>query len=70
VRLIDRESGAAVSVTLNTDALRLYGQRLADWRRTVESYCARHGMAYVPIDTSTPIESLVFDVLRRRNVVR
>lgn len=70
VRLIDRESGAAVSVTLNTDALRLYGQRLADWRRTVESYCARHGMAYVPIDTSTPLESLIFDVLRRRNVVR
>jgi len=70
VRLIDRESGAAVSVTLNNDALRLYGQRLADWRRTVESYCARHGMAYVPIDTNTPLESLVFDVLRRRNVVR
>ena len=70
VRLIDRESGAAVSVTLNTDALRLYSQRLDDWRRTVESYCARHGMAYVPIDTSLALESLVFDVLRRRNVVR
>ena len=70
VRLIDRESGAAVSVTLNTDALRLYSQRLDDWRRTVESYCARHGVAYVPIDTSQALESLVFDVLRRRNVVR
>jgi uncharacterized protein (DUF58 family) len=70
VRLIDRESGAAVSVTLNNDALRLYGQRLDDWRRTVESFCARHGLAYVPIDTATPIESLVFDVLRRRGVVR
>ncbi|MBV9174535.1 MAG: DUF58 domain-containing protein [Chloroflexi bacterium] len=70
VRLIDRESGAAVSVTLNNDAIRLYGQRLQDWRRTVESFCARHGMTYVPIDTSTALENLVFDVLRRRNVVR
>ena len=70
VRLIDRESGAAVSVTLNNDAVRLYGQRLADWRRTIESFCARHGMGYVPIDTGTPLESLVFDVLRRRSVVR
>ena len=70
VRLIDRESGAAVSVTLNNDAIRLYGQRLGDWRRTIESFCARHGMGYVPIDTATPIESLVFDVLRRRGVVR
>ena len=40
VRLIDRESGAAVSVTLNNDAIRLYGQRLDEWRRTVESFCA------------------------------
>lgn len=70
VRLIDRESGAAVSVTLNNDAIRLYGQRLDEWRRTVESFCARHGMGYVPIDTATPLETLVFDVLRRRGVVR
>jgi uncharacterized protein (DUF58 family) len=70
VRLIDRESGAAVSVTLNNDAIRLYGQRLDEWRRTVESFCARHGMGYVPIDTSTALENLIFDVLRRRGVVR
>ena len=70
VRLIDRESGAAVSVTLNNDAIRLYGQRLGEWRRTVESFCARHGLGYVPIDTDTPLESLVFDTLRRRGVVR
>ena len=70
VRLIDRESGAAVSVTLNNDAIRLYGQRLDEWRHTVESFCARHGVGYVPIDTDTPLESLVFDTLRRRGVIR
>jgi uncharacterized protein (DUF58 family) len=69
VRLIDRETGNAVSVTMNTDAIRLYGQRLGDWRREVESFCSRHRMSYVPIDTSTPLETLVFDVLRRRGVV-
>lgn len=70
VRLIDRESGAAVSVTLNNDAIRLYGQRLTEWRHTVESFCARHGVGYVRIDTETPLESVVFDTLRRRGVVR
>jgi uncharacterized protein (DUF58 family) len=70
VRLIDRESGAAVSVTLNNDALRLYGQRLDEWRRTIESFCARHGMGYVPVDTETPLETMIFDVFRRRGVVR
>ena len=69
VRLIDRESGAAISVTLNNDAIRLYGQRLSEWRHTIESFCARHGMGYVPIDTATPLETLVFDTLRRRGVV-
>jgi uncharacterized protein (DUF58 family) len=69
VRLIDRESGAAISVTLNNDAIRLYGQRLDEWRRTIESFCARHGVGYVPIDTSMPLETLLFDVLRRRGVV-
>ena len=61
---------AAGSVTLNNDAIRLYSQRLDEWRRTVESFCARHGVGYVPIDTATSLESLVFDVLRRRGVVR
>lgn len=70
VRLIDRETGAAVSVTLNNDAVRLYAQRLDEWRRQIESFCARHGMCYVPVDTSQALETVVFDVLRRRNVVR
>jgi uncharacterized protein (DUF58 family) len=70
VRLIDRETGSAVSVTLNTDAIKIYGQRLDDWRRQVESFCSRHGMCYVPIDTAMPLETMVFDVLRRRGVVR
>ncbi|MDQ6672092.1 MAG: DUF58 domain-containing protein [Chloroflexota bacterium] len=70
VRLIDRESGAAVSVTLNNDAIRLYGQRLDEWRRTVESFCARHGMGYVPIDTAIPVETVVFEILRRRGIVQ
>jgi uncharacterized protein (DUF58 family) len=70
VRLIDRESGGAVSVTLNNDAIRLYGQRLDEWRHTIESFCARHGMGYVPVDTAIPIENFIFEVLRRRGVVR
>ena len=58
-----------MAVTLNNDAIRLYGLRLSEWRRTVESFCARHGLGYVPIDTGTPVETLVFDVLRRRGIV-
>jgi uncharacterized protein (DUF58 family) len=70
VRLIDRETGASVPVTLNDDALRLYGQRLDHWRREVEAFCKRHGITYVPVDTAVPVETLLFDTFRRRGVVR
>lgn len=70
VRLIDRESGARVPLTLNNDAIRIYAQRLADWRQKVESFCSRHNLTYVPITTAEPVESLLFDSLRRRKVVR
>jgi uncharacterized protein (DUF58 family) len=70
VRLIDRETGAVVAVTLNNDAIRLYGERLSEWRRKVESFCTRHGMTYVAGDTAVPVETFLFDTLRRRGVVR
>jgi uncharacterized protein (DUF58 family) len=70
VRLIDRESGARVPLTLNNDALRLYAQRLAEWRAQLESFCSRHGMTYVPVDTADTVETLLFDTLRRRRVVK
>lgn len=70
VKLIDRESGASVPVTLNNDALRLYGERLDAWRGQLETFCSRHGVAYVPVDTGVAVESLLFDTLRRKGVVR
>ncbi len=70
VRLIDRETGSSVPVTLNTDALRLYGEHLEAWQAKVQLTCQRHGARYVPVDTSSPIETVVFDTLRRRGVLR
>lgn len=70
VRLIDRESGATVPVTLNNDALRLYGGRLTAWQTEIEELCRRHHMGYAPVDTEVPVETLLFQTLRQRGVVR
>jgi uncharacterized protein (DUF58 family) len=70
VRFIDRETGATVSVTLNNDALRIYGERLGEWQTRVASACQRHGVTYIPVDTEVSLESLLFETLRRRRVVR
>lgn len=70
VRLVDRETGTSVAVTLNGDAVRRYVQRLTAWRRAVESFCSRHGMRYVLVDTAEPVEKLLFETLPRGRVVQ
>ncbi len=70
VRLVDRETGAGVPLTLNVDAVRLYDQRLSRWREEVRATCRSVGTAYVSVDTSQPLETLLFDTLVRRGVLR
>lgn len=70
VRLIDRETGAEVALTLNADAIRIYGQRLAAWRSAVEAACTRRGILYVPVDSATPTGEVLLEQLRKRGVVQ
>ncbi len=70
VRLVDRETGASVPLTLNTDALARYVQRLAEWQGDIQTTCQRYGVTYVPVDTAVPVETLLFHTLRHRGVVK
>jgi hypothetical protein len=36
----------------------------------VADFCNGRGIAYVPIDTGTPLEDVLFNLLRRRGIVR
>ena len=70
VRLIDAEGGQPVDLTADIDLLRRYEESVRSWREEIAAYCSGHGIAYVPLETSLPIEDLLLSLLRRRGVVR
>jgi uncharacterized protein (DUF58 family) len=70
VRLIDSEGGAPIDLTADVDLLRRYSESLQAWREEITAYCSSHDIAYVPLETSLPIEELLLSLLRRRGVVR
>ncbi len=70
LRLVDAEGGPPVDLTADVDLLQRYEQQLSTWRAEVSDFCNGRGIAYVPIDTGTPLEDVLFNLLRRRGIVR
>jgi uncharacterized protein (DUF58 family) len=70
LELYDRESGDRVDVTLNQDALDEYQERYRAWCRRLETFSARYGVLYHRIESSEPLERLLFTSLRKRGVLR
>jgi hypothetical protein len=69
LRLIDRETGDARELTIDEGLLDRYRVGLRAWRNEVRERCHDRGIGYVPIVTSTPVEEVVLDSLRRERVV-
>jgi uncharacterized protein (DUF58 family) len=70
LRLLDSENGAHVDLTADLDLLQRYNRSLEAWRDEISEFCSARGIAYVPIDTSYPIEDLLLFLLRQRGIVR
>ena len=70
LHLVDVETGRGQDVTVDSAMRDLYIQRLLAWRDEIGSYCARRGIHYATVETSTPWESLLLYELRRLGVVR
>jgi uncharacterized protein (DUF58 family) len=69
MKLIDRETGRFVDVTLNQRALNLYQQRYQSWTRGIENFCARHGILYERVESSQQLDKLLLQSFRRRGLV-
>jgi len=69
LKLIDRETGRFVDVTLNQRALNLYQERYARWTGGIEHFCARHGVMYERIESTEPLDTLLFSRLRKRGLI-
>jgi uncharacterized protein (DUF58 family) len=69
LRLIDRETGRPVEVHIDQLVLDAYARRFAEWTGAIERFCHDHGAAYARVDSDTPLETVLFDSLRRRRIL-
>jgi len=69
LKLLDIESGAAIEITADYDLLQRYRDSLRTWQSEIASFCSARGIYYIPVNTGTPFEELIFAVLRQRRVV-
>ncbi|MBX3030625.1 MAG: DUF58 domain-containing protein [Chloroflexi bacterium] len=69
LRLVDRETGQRVDVTVDLATLDAYRARLAGWQAMLGDACTKRRAAYVPVSSALPVADLMFAELRRRNVV-
>ncbi len=68
LRLVDRETGGRVDVTVDLATLDAYRARLAAWQAGLADACTKRRAAYVPVSSALPIADLMFAELRRRGV--
>jgi len=69
-KLIDSETETAIEITADFDLLERYRQNLSIWREDWRRFCGARNMHYVPIETSLPLEELLFTWLRRQGVLK
>jgi uncharacterized protein (DUF58 family) len=65
VRLVDEETGEARDVTVTPRVLERYAQAHADYRASIERFCAEKQVAWHAVETSTPFDEAILRILRR-----
>ncbi|MBX3363363.1 MAG: DUF58 domain-containing protein [Phycisphaeraceae bacterium] len=70
LRLEDIEDADGAEVTISSPLLKRYRQLLAAYQQQLRDFCARREIGLVSVPTTTAIDVLVLDYLRKRGVVR
>ena len=69
VRLLDAETGRAAEVTVTGEVIKRYRARLASYIEALGAFCAAREMMHTVVRTDTPVETLIFETLRKRGMV-
>lgn len=70
LKLLDSETGQDVEITADFDLLQRYKANLLAWREEIDEFCSKRGLRYIPLDTSIPIQELLFSHLRRQSILK
>jgi len=69
-RLIDSESQAEIEVTADFETLERYQANLHAWQLGWRQFCRARGMTYQPVQTSTPLEEMLFARLPKQGLLK
>ena len=70
LKLLDSENNAEVEITADYELLARYRQSLEDWQAGLRQFCQSRGIAYIPVETATPLDELLFAWMQRQGVLR
>ncbi len=70
LRLLDIEDGDAAEVTISGSLMKYYERTLAAYCNQVKDFCLRHGAVYSLADSSSSVEGLVLNTLRRMRLLK
>jgi hypothetical protein len=70
LKLLDCESGDEVEITADFDLLERYRNSLTAWQADLRRFCRARGMNYLPVETTLPLEELIFSWMRQYEIIR
>jgi len=70
LRLKDIEDGDRAEITMSAPLLKKYKKTLAAYTNQLRDFCARREIMLVTVPSSTEVDTMVLDHLRRRGVVK
>jgi len=70
LKLVDCEDGNATEISVSRPLLDRYRRTLASFTEGAREFCARRGITYLLANSTTSVDQLVANYLRRRGLVR
>jgi uncharacterized protein (DUF58 family) len=70
LKLVDVETQTDVEITADYDLIARYKEGLLNWQAEIKHYCAARGIYYVPLQTTLPLQELLFAWLRQQSVLK
>jgi uncharacterized protein (DUF58 family) len=70
VELVDAETGDVVELIIGDEARHTYERRAQEWCDEVEAYCSRSEVGYLCLETTTQLEDIFLNRMRRQRIVR